>query len=84
RARLLLAVDGRESPLRQAAGIGVRGHDYGQRAVVAHLRSARPHAHTAWQRFLPGGPLALLPLADGRVSLVWSLPEAEAARVLAL
>ena len=84
RARLLLAADGRDSPLRQAAGIGVRGRDYGQRAVVAHLRSARPHAHTAWQRFLPGGPLALLPLADGRVSLVWSLPEAEAARVLAL
>ncbi|MHB1283815.1 MAG: FAD-dependent oxidoreductase [Metallibacterium scheffleri] len=84
RARLLLAVDGRESPLRQAAGIGVRGRDYGQRAVVAHLRSARPHADTAWQRFLPDGPLALLPLADGRVSLVWSLPEAEAARVLAL
>ncbi|MHB8309990.1 MAG: FAD-dependent oxidoreductase [Metallibacterium sp.] len=84
RARLLLAADGRDSPLRQAAGIGVRGRDYGQRAVVAHLRSARPHAHTAWQRFLPGGPLALLPLADGRVSLVWSLPEAEAARMLAL
>ncbi|EQD58412.1 Ubiquinone biosynthesis hydroxylase, UbiH/UbiF/VisC/COQ6 [mine drainage metagenome] len=84
RARLLLAADGRDSPLRQTAGIGVRGRDYGQRAVVAHLRSARPHAHTAWQRFLPGGPLALLPLADGRVSLVWSLPEAEAARMLAL
>ena len=84
RARLLLAVDGRESPLRQTAGIAVRGRDYRQRAVVAHLRSARPHADTAWQRFLPGGPLAFLPLADGRVSLVWSLPEAEAARVLAL
>jgi 2-octaprenyl-3-methyl-6-methoxy-1,4-benzoquinol hydroxylase/2-octaprenylphenol hydroxylase len=84
RAHLVLAADGRDSPLRQAAGIGVRGRDYCQRAVVAHLRSARPHMDTAWQRFLPGGPLALLPLADGRVSLVWSLPAAEAARVLAL
>lgn len=83
-ARLLIAADGRDSPLRAAAGIASRGRDYGQRAVVAHLDVERPHADTAWQRFLPGGPLALLPLADGRVSLVWSLPEAEAARVLAL
>ncbi len=83
-ARLLIAADGRDSPLRAAVGIASRGRDYGQRAVVAHLDVERPHADTAWQRFLPGGPLALLPLADGRVSLVWSLPEAEAARVLAL
>lgn len=83
-ARLLIAADGRDSPLRAAAGIASRGRDYGQRAVVAHLDVERPHADTAWQRFLPGGPLALLPLADGRVSLVWSLPEAEAARMLAL
>lgn len=84
RTRLVVAADGRDSPLRKAAGVEVRGREYGQRAVVAHLRSGRPHADTAWQRFLPGGPLALLPLADGRVSLVWSLPEDEAVRVLAL
>ena len=83
-ARLLIAADGRDSPLRAAAGIARRGRDYAQRAVVAHLEVERAHADTAWQRFLPGGPLALLPLADGRVSLVWSLPQAEAARVLAL
>lgn len=83
-ARLLVAADGAASPLRALAGIELRGRDYGQRAVVAHLRTERPHQDTAWQRFLPGGPLALLPLADGRSSLVWSLPDAEAARVLAL
>ncbi|MBQ4855306.1 UbiH/UbiF/VisC/COQ6 family ubiquinone biosynthesis hydroxylase [Rhodanobacter sp. B2A1Ga4] len=83
-AGLLVAADGAASPLRQLAGIGTRGRDYAQRAVVAHVATERPHQDTAWQRFLPGGPLALLPLADGRSSIVWSLPEAEAQRVLAL
>lgn len=83
-AALLVAADGAASPLRQLAGIGTRGRDYAQRAVVAHVATERPHEDTAWQRFLPGGPLALLPLADGRSSIVWSLPEAEARRVLAL
>lgn len=83
-AALLVAADGGASPLRQLAGIATRGRDYAQRAVVAHVRTERPHESTAWQRFLPSGPLALLPLADGRSSLVWSLPEAQAQRVLAL
>ncbi|MEO7050371.1 MAG: UbiH/UbiF/VisC/COQ6 family ubiquinone biosynthesis hydroxylase [Rhodanobacter sp.] len=83
-AALLVAADGAGSPLRQLAGIGTRGRDYAQRAVVAHVGSERPHEQTAWQRFLSTGPLALLPLADGRSSLVWSLPETEAQRVLAL
>jgi 2-octaprenyl-3-methyl-6-methoxy-1,4-benzoquinol hydroxylase/2-octaprenylphenol hydroxylase len=82
--RLLVAADGAGSPLRERAGIATHGRDYGQRAVVAHVATERPHAHTAWQRFLPSGPLALLPLADGRSSVVWSLPEAEARRVQAL
>ncbi|MGN2254471.1 FAD-dependent oxidoreductase [Frateuria sp. GZRe12] len=83
-ARLLVAADGAGSPLRRLAGLDTHGHDYGQRGVVAHVTTERSHQHTAWQRFLPGGPLALLPLADGRSSIVWSLPEAEAKRVLAL
>ncbi len=83
-AGLLVAADGAASPLRQLAGIGTRGRDYAQCAVVAHVATERPHENTAWQRFLPGGPLALLPLVDGRSSIVWSLPEAEARRVLAL
>ncbi|WEN16169.1 UbiH/UbiF/VisC/COQ6 family ubiquinone biosynthesis hydroxylase [Rhodanobacter sp. AS-Z3] len=83
-AALLVAADGASSPLRQQAGIGTRGRDYAQRAVVAHVSTERAHQDTAWQRFLPGGPLALLPLADGRSSIVWSLPEVEAQRVLAL
>ena len=83
-ARLVVAADGASSPLREMAGITTRGRSYGQRAIVAHVRTELPHRQTAWQRFLPTGPLALLPLADGRSSIVWSLPEDEAARLLAL
>ena len=84
RARVLVAADGAGSPLRSALGIGCDDRDYAQRAVVANVATARAHEDTAWQRFLPGGPLAFLPLADGRSSIVWSLPNDEAARVLAL
>jgi 2-octaprenyl-3-methyl-6-methoxy-1,4-benzoquinol hydroxylase/2-octaprenylphenol hydroxylase len=83
-ARLLVAADGAASPLRAMAGIETHGRDYAQRGVVAHVTTERAHQGTAWQRFLDTGPLALLPLADGRSSIVWSLPEAEAQRVLAL
>ena len=82
--RLVVAADGADSPLRQRAGINTHARDYAQRGVVAHVSTERAHQSTAWQRFLPGGPLALLPLSDGRSSIVWSLPNAEAERVLAL
>lgn len=83
-ARLIVAADGAESPLRAMVGIGTHGRDYTQRAIVAHVATARAHESTAWQRFLPTGPLALLPLADGRSSIVWSLPDEEATRLLSL
>ena len=84
RAKILIAAEGAESSVRKQLGIAFDGRDYGQRAVVAHVTTERPHEGTAWQRFQPGGPLAFLPLADGRCSIVWSLPDAEAARILAL
>lgn len=84
RACVLVAADGANSPIRKMLGITTREHDYGQRAVVAHVATERSHEDTAWQRFQPGGPLAFLPLSDGRCSIVWSLPESEANRVLAL
>lgn len=83
-ASVLVAADGGASPLRGMVGIDLSEHDYAQRALVAHVSSERPHQMVAWQRFLPGGPLALLPLADGRASVVWSLPQAQAKRILAL
>jgi 2-polyprenylphenol 6-hydroxylase len=51
---------------------------------VAHVRTAKPHRNTAWQRFLPSGPLAFLPLPDGRSSIVWSITREEAGRLRAL
>jgi 2-octaprenylphenol hydroxylase len=77
RARLVVGADGAASTSRSLAGIETNGWDYAQRAVVATVRCAEPHRDTAWQRFLPTGPLAFLPLADGRCSIVWSTtPEA--------
>jgi 2-octaprenyl-3-methyl-6-methoxy-1,4-benzoquinol hydroxylase len=83
-ARLLVAADGAESTVRALAGIAVDRHDYTQRGVVAYVSTERAHEDTAWQRFLPGGPLAFLPCADGSSSIVWTLSDGEAARVLAL
>jgi 2-octaprenylphenol hydroxylase len=79
---LLVGADGGGSRTRELAGIGRAGWDYGQSAVVAHLVAERSHRDTAWQRFLPTGPVALLPLFDGRVSLVWTTTPAEAAELL--
>ncbi|MFS8064441.1 MAG: FAD-dependent oxidoreductase, partial [Luteimonas sp.] len=83
-ARLVVAADGAESTLRALIGLDVDRHDYAQRGVVAYVSTAQAHEETAWQRFLPGGPLAFLPCADGSSSIVWTLPEDEATRVLAL
>jgi 2-octaprenyl-3-methyl-6-methoxy-1,4-benzoquinol hydroxylase len=89
-ARLAIAADGGHSALRKLAGIEAAAHDYGQRGLVAFVVSEAPHRDTCWQRFLPTGPVALLPFADdgdadlsGRLgSIVWTLPDAEAQRLL--
>ena len=82
RGAVLLAADGSDSTVRRLKGLPVAGHRYEQSAVVTHVTSTGDHQSTAWQRFLPGGPLALLPLADGRSSIVWSVPTADAERLL--
>jgi ubiquinone biosynthesis UbiH/UbiF/VisC/COQ6 family hydroxylase len=71
---LLVGADGAQSPLRQLAGIDVTAWAYPQQALVANVACELGHAQTAWQRFLPGGPLAFLPMRDGHCSIVWSLP----------
>ena len=83
-ARLVIAADGADSSVRALAGLEVDAHDYAQRGVVAFVQTEAPHQDTAWQRFLTTGPLALLPFAEGSSSIVWTLPNDEAARMLAL
>lgn len=83
-AKLLIVADGVASKSRELLGIETAGHTYHQDALVAHVRTAQPHRSTAWQRFLPTGPLAFLPLPDGRCSIVWSVAREEARRLRAL
>lgn len=83
-ADLMVSAEGADSSLREAAGIESIGWSYDQRAVVCHIQTERPHAASAYQRFLPTGPLALLPLSDGRCSIVWSASESVANELLAL
>ena len=71
-ADLVVAADGAHSRVRECARIEVSRHVYGQSAFVTHLETSRPHCSTAWQRFLRDGPIGMLPLADGRISVVWS------------
>ncbi len=85
RVGLVIAADGADSPTRHMMGIAATEAGYRQRAIVTHVRTAASHRRTAWQRFLSGGPIALLPIPDGegerRCSIVWSTGE-EAAREL--
>lgn len=79
RADLMVAADGALSPVRELLGFATREWDYGHRAIVTTVAVEKSHQHTAWQRFLPSGPLAFLPLPDGGdqhfCSIVWSLRE---------
>ncbi|WP_129644928.1 UbiH/UbiF/VisC/COQ6 family ubiquinone biosynthesis hydroxylase [Peristeroidobacter agariperforans] len=81
-AALIVGSDGSGSLSRKLAGIETRGWEYDQRAFVTHVRTERPHARTAWQRFLPDGPIAFLPLADGRSSIVWTTTPEHAERLV--
>ena len=78
-ADLLIGADGASSFVRKQAGISVDSWRYAQSAFVTHLQPEKNHGNTARQRFLASGPVALLPLADGRVSVVWSTTPEEAA-----
>jgi 2-octaprenylphenol hydroxylase len=82
-ARLVIGADGAKSSVREAIGIAAQTVDYEQRALVASVATEKPHRRTAWQRFMPGGTLAFLPLADGTSSIVWSTDTATVAHLLA-
>jgi 2-octaprenyl-3-methyl-6-methoxy-1,4-benzoquinol hydroxylase len=69
--RLLVAADGGQSRVRQAAGIGVTQWDYDQHALVASVQTGYGQQDITWQQFTPTGPLAFLPLGGNHASLVW-------------
>ncbi len=80
----MVGADGADSRVRALAGIDEHRREYDQEAVVATVTTERSNPAIAWQRFLTTGPLAFLPLADGRSSIVWSTGPAEAARLVEL
>ena len=84
RAGLVVACDGRQSPLRDAAGIKTVNWRYAQTGIVTTVRHERPHGGRAIQHFLPGGPFAILPLTGDRSCVTWTEEEDEAQRLLAL
>ncbi len=83
-ARLIVAADGRDSWVREAAGIGARNTPYEEKGVVANFRCEKPHRNTAIQWFRKDGVLAYLPLPGEYMSMVWSAPDALADELVGL
>ncbi len=84
RAKLLVAADGRDSPVREAAGITTVRWRYPQLGIVAVVHHTRPHEGRAVQHFLPAGPFAILPLTEQRSCITWTEAEDNARVILAL
>jgi len=83
-APLVVGADGRDSGTAARAGISRRGARYGQTAITCTITHEFPHGGIAHQRFLPAGPLAVLPLPGHRSAIVWSEADTAAAALLAL
>jgi len=77
-ARLVLVADGAHSPARAALGIGHQTIDYGQSVVISNVEVSKPKTDTAYERFTPQGPLAMLPLGGRRYACVWTLTPQQA------
>ncbi len=82
--KLIVGADGANSWVRQQAGIDTTGWSYDQTAVVATIRTSLDHQQTCWQRFMPSGPLAFLPMSAHYSSIVWSVPPERATELMAL
>ncbi|WP_210395355.1 UbiH/UbiF/VisC/COQ6 family ubiquinone biosynthesis hydroxylase [Motiliproteus sediminis] len=81
---LLVGADGARSRVREAMGIGVNAREYRQQALIAYVATTAAQQDMTWQRFLPQGPQALLPLTGPHASLVWYERPQEVKRLLAL
>ena len=82
--KLLVAADGAISTCCQQLNISLSEHDFEQVAVIANIVASEPHQGRAFERFTHHGPVALLPMTDNRLSLVWCLPPEQADKVMAL
>ena len=82
KAQLIIGADGANSSIREMAAIDIEQWPYRQSGVVTTIETAQHHGYTARQWFLPDGPIALLPLADGRCSIVWTVPKEKAEQLL--
>lgn len=83
RARLLIVADGAHSGLRKQLGIQARAHDYRQNAVVCNVSVERPEPGTAFERFTPQGPIAMLPRGSRDATLIWTVPRTRIEALLA-
>ncbi|MEZ8131538.1 2-octaprenyl-6-methoxyphenyl hydroxylase [Enterovibrio norvegicus] len=82
--KLLVAADGATSSCCDMVGIERHAHDFQQVALIANITTTLPHQGRAFERFTASGPLALLPMSEGRSSLVWCVPPEDAPDLLAL
>ncbi|TOE49343.1 2-octaprenyl-6-methoxyphenyl hydroxylase [Vibrio parahaemolyticus] len=83
-AKLLVAADGAVSQCCQQIGLELSEHDFDQVAVIANIVTQEPHQGRAFERFTENGPVALLPMSDNRMSLVWCLRPDDAQIVMEL
>lgn len=81
--RLVVAADGAHSAVRTLLSITAQTQDYKQSAIVTAIRPSRPHAGVAYERFTPGGPIAVLPKPENACSLVWTVPSDQVDTMLA-
>ena len=82
--KLLVAADGGKSSIREQLDVPVRRWTYGQSAVVANISPSQPHHNVAYERFTDSGPVALLPMSEGRCALVWTVADGDVDATLAM
>lgn len=82
--RLVAAADGAQSVVRKILGIDATVWDYGQTAIISNVTTEKPHQNVAYERFTAHGPMAVLPMTEGRSALVWTVPSEQAEEILQL
>ena len=83
-SRLLVAADGANSAVRRSLGIEASAWDYGQVAVITNVLPRKFHDYIAYERFTPTGPIAMLPMNEGRSTVVWTLAPQRAAAIMGM